>query len=188
MAAERKKQGSWSEVKGRLKEMPMAGLLGVIQDLYTLNKTNRAFLEARFVPRLASVSIAEYRKRVKYPFNPECETLEYADAKRAIREYQEATSDLEGTLDLMLSFVEAGNKFTRDFGDIDERFYNTVEGMMFEVVKRLRTKDGKELYPKFAARLQKLYDESRDMGWGYSDNMGDLILGLQQEFGRKTAV
>jgi len=182
-----KKQGSWSDVKGRLKEMPASGLIGVIQDLYTLNKTNQAFLEARFVPELAGVKIAEYRKRVTQPFYPDrgMGKLEYADAKKAIREYQEATSDLAGTLDLMLSFVEAGNQFTLDFGDIDERFYNTVEGMMFEVTKRLRTKDGKELYPQFAARLQKLYDKSRNMGWGYSNEMGDMIVGLQEELGGK---
>ena len=189
MAANRKKQGSWSEVKGQLKGMPTEGLLGVIQDLYALNKTNRAFLETRFVPGLASVSIEEYRKRVQHPFYPErgMGKLEYADAKRAIREYEQATSDLAGTLDLMLSFVEAGNRFTQEFGDIDEQFYNTVEGMMFNVTKRFRMADGKELYPQFAARLQKLYDKSRNIGWGYSDEMADMIVGLQEEFGGKTA-
>jgi len=41
------------------------------------------------------------------------------------------------------------------------------------------------VYPKFATRLQVLYDKSRNMGWGYSYNMGNVIVGLQEEFGGK---
>ena len=45
--------------------------------------------------------------------------LKLADGRKAIREYQTATADPVGTLELMLTFVETGTRFTRNFGDIE---------------------------------------------------------------------
>ena len=55
-----------------------------------------------------------------------------------------ATSDVGGTLDLMLTFVEMGNRFTKQFGDVDGPFYDAVLGMMEQFAKRVREGCGGE--------------------------------------------
>ena len=52
------------------------------------------------------------------------------DARRLIREYQKATSDISGTLDLMLHYVETGTEFTNTYGDINEPFYNSLVSVL----------------------------------------------------------
>lgn len=39
---------NWSDVKTKLADFDRAGLLGLVQDLYTASKDNKAFLHARF--------------------------------------------------------------------------------------------------------------------------------------------
>jgi hypothetical protein len=48
MKRSRKKEPTWSDLKGRLTEFDRPALIGLIQDLYTANKDNQAFLHARF--------------------------------------------------------------------------------------------------------------------------------------------
>ena len=43
-----KSAATWSDVKAKLGDFDRAGLLGLVQDLYTSSKDNRSFLHARF--------------------------------------------------------------------------------------------------------------------------------------------
>jgi len=43
-----KSAATWSDVKAKLGDFDRAGLLGLVQDLYTTSKDNQSFLHARF--------------------------------------------------------------------------------------------------------------------------------------------
>ena len=43
-----KSAATWSDVKAKLGDFDRAGLLGLVQDLYTTSKDNQNFLHARF--------------------------------------------------------------------------------------------------------------------------------------------
>ena len=45
--ATKKNTPSWSDVRTKLADFDRAGLLGLLQDLYTANKDNQAFVHAR---------------------------------------------------------------------------------------------------------------------------------------------
>jgi hypothetical protein len=49
------------------------------------------------------------------------------EAERLIRHYRQATNDAEGTVDLMLSFVEAGTDQVADLGYGEERYFGALE-------------------------------------------------------------
>jgi len=63
-------------------------------------------------------------------------------AARPIADYRQATADILGTLELMLAFVEAGTRFTNEYGDIDEPFYEGLELMLADFRELLLANPG----------------------------------------------
>jgi hypothetical protein len=174
---------NWSHIKRSLSKMPRPGLVGLLKELFELSPENRSFLAARFLSEQDPQLIKAYRQRVTDPF---CRkrgfgNLDFANARKAIREYEKATGDLKGVIDLMLTFVESGTTFTREFGDMNERFYNGVESMLWEAMKRLRTRDGKAMYPAFAERLRAIAQAAYGIGWGFGDNVNAAVAELEAE-------
>lgn len=104
-------------------------------------------------------------------------------ASRLITGYRQATGDLLGTLDLMLAFVEAGTRFTSEFGDIDEPFYEGLELMLADFQELLLAYP--DLYEEgdLPERLVDLAEDAGWMGWGYGDYVRETATGIQQHFG-----
>src|SRR5689334_11242652 len=87
---------------------------------------NKLFLATRLSPEVIGAEALEpYRKRIIVQFFPPrgFGKLNLREARQAIRDYRKATSDLAGTLELMMTYVENGTAFTREYGDISEGFY-----------------------------------------------------------------
>jgi hypothetical protein len=88
---------------------------------------------------------------------------------RLITGYRQATGDLLGTLDLMLTFVETGTRFTHEFGDIDEPFYEGLELMLADFRDLLLAHPDLYEQADLAQRLAKLARDAGWLGWGYKD-------------------
>jgi len=69
-----------------------------------------------------------------------------------------------------------------NYGDIDERFYNSVESALTELATLLRG-PARELYPQFQDRLFKMESLTRDIGWGFHDFIKGLVAELHGELG-----
>jgi len=70
--------------------------------------------------------------------------------------------------------------FHRQFGAINEPFYNSLESVLNELAQIL-TKEGGELYPKFRERVQRLESRASGIGWGYGDAVADHVYRLENE-------
>lgn len=150
------KKTSWSAVKKSVSALNAKELIALTQELFDLSAENKAFLAARFAAADPADRLKPYMKRVIEPFYPArggFGALKFGDARAAIREYEKATSDLRGTLDLMLTFVESGNEFTHEYGDIDAPFYQGIESMLEAMLKRLGADEGRPLFAEFQQRL-----------------------------------
>lgn len=115
--AEPKRRRTWSEVKARLQTFDREGLVSLVSDLYDASVANRRFLHSRFTP--GSGTVEEYRRLVAdaiYPDPFSTRRVSIRDAAAAITDYQRATGDPSGTVDLMLTFVEAGTGAGRGAG------------------------------------------------------------------------
>ena len=107
----------------------------------------------------------------------------FREAKKVISEYRKSTSDLRGTLDLMLTYLERGHKFTVDFGDIDEAFYDKLINILEHFAIELRRSPAKyELYEQFRPRLLAIRRNS-DIGWGYGDFIQETVDDLEELLG-----
>jgi hypothetical protein len=176
---------SWSDIKKHLTRFDQPALIGLMQDLFKLSASNREFLAARFLAADDEDAIrARYRERIAkyiYPNRTVPQMPKFKEARAVISEYRKARGDVAGMVDLMLTYLEYGTAFTNDYGDMEEPFYNSLGSILGEVVKALRTVEGAAVYGEFKDRLDKLSRDSRDIGYGYGDDVSYEIDQLAAE-------
>jgi hypothetical protein len=128
-----KKPAGWPHLRKQLKGWSQPALMALIKDLHDASSANRDFLQARLQAEDAGEEALEsYRTRIVEQFFPRkgFGKLKLAEARKAIRDYRKATGNVVGAIDLMLTYVENGTKFTRQFGDISAAYYQSLESVM----------------------------------------------------------
>jgi hypothetical protein len=178
-----KKSTGWQNVRRQLNDWTKPALIALVKDLHDASPDNRDFLQARFqAEENAGTALEKYRHKIVEQFFPSrgFGKLKLAEARKAIRDYRKATGNLNGTIDLMLTYVENGTQFTHEFGDINEAFYNSLESVLNEMAELLLG-EGAKLYPQFRDRIQRLTTHAGHIGWGYGDSLRDQVYLLENE-------
>ncbi len=182
-----KPAGGWPRIRTQLNDWSKPAVIALVKDLYDHAADNRDFLEARFQAEDAGgTALEKYRHKIIEQFFPRRGSglgkLKLGEARKAIRDYRKATGNLAGTLELMLTYVENGTRFTCEYGDIDEPFYNSMDSVLAELA-RLLVKEGPELYPRFRDRLTQVEYNASNIGWGYCDSVRDQVQMLENTLG-----
>ena len=99
------------------------------------------------------------------------------DANAAISGYRRSTGDLAGTVDLMLTFIEAGTEQAADLGYGDEAYFAALEAKLDAVAKAWRTLPA-EVRALATPRLACVQQRSEDIGWGYGDYVREVVARL----------
>lgn len=170
MSKTQKKTGpSWADLKSKLAKLDQKQLIQNLGDLYRLSHENRDFLNARF--GTLEEPMAPFVKSIRgfmYPDILSDKPVQISKAKSVIRKYARATGDSTGEIELKILFVECGNQFTLDYGDMDEGFYGSLILMYRDVLSKVMSLPELERR-NFKARLRQIMESSRGMGWGYHD-------------------
>jgi hypothetical protein len=181
------KPSSWSALRRHLATWDKPALLALVKDLYEAAAGNRDFIQARCQAGESGGEILEkYRGKIVeqfYPARGEAK-LRLGEARKAIRDYRKATGNLPGTAELLMTYVEQGAEFTHDYGDIDERFYNSVESALDELAALLHG-EARGAYPQLSERLARVEQITEGIGWGFHDYIGDVVAQLEEEFGNE---
>jgi len=180
-----KKPVGWSSVGQQLTTWEKPALLALLKDLYEAAGGNRDFIHARCQAGECGGKVLEkYRGKIVEQFFPArgFGKLKLGEARKAIRDYRKATGDLPGTVELLMTYVENGARFTHEYGDIDERFYDSMESALDELAALLRG-EARGLYPQFRNRLAKVERMTDGIGWGFHDFVGDVVGQLEEELG-----
>jgi hypothetical protein len=98
--------------------------------------------------------------------------IQISTAKKAINEYSKAIGNAKGEVELMTYFVECGNQFTVEFGDIDEGFYDALLRIYARAINKVLSLP-KEEQNEFRKRLKTIMVTSDKIGWGYHDGLCD---------------
>ena len=179
------KTSSWSTLRRHLMTLDKPVLLALLKDLYEASASNRDFIQARCQAGESGAQIFEkYRRTIVeqfYPSRGEAK-LKLGEARKAIKDYRKASDDVHGTAELLMTYVEQGAEFTHDYGDIDERFYNSVESALDELAGLLRN-EAREIYPKLSERLARVELITGNIGWGFHDYIADVLWQLEEELG-----
>ncbi len=160
-------------------------VLALVKKLYDSSKENRDFIHANcFEDEAGEAVLASYRRKIVDQFFPARGEgkLKLAEARKAIRDYRRATGNIPGIAELMMVYIENGVQFTYEYGDIDERFYNSVESVLTEFAELLRTEAG-QLYPKFNSRLDRIEQLTNGIGWGFHDYICEVLWLLEKDLG-----
>jgi hypothetical protein len=171
MTTTKRRSPSWSDVKESIASLDTSELIQLIASLYKLSKSNRDFLHARF--SIGDDPIAPYKKIIDDCMFPDVmrnKPIQISIAKKAIGEYSKAVGVPKGEAELMTYFVECGNNFTVQFGDIDESFYDALLRMYEQAIKKVLSLPVQEQY-EFRERLRTIMVTSDGIGWGYHDGL-----------------
>jgi hypothetical protein len=165
---------TWSTIKTAASELSRQELLSLVGELYRLSKGNQAFLHARFAD--AEAAMADCKSVIAeclYPDVQRDRPLQVAKAKKVVADFCKAVADPAAHAELMLFFLEQGNAFTLEYGDIDAGFYSALVAMArhaAEVICSLPI----GLQEPFMERLGEVVCSSSGIGWGYHDDLADI--------------
>ena len=163
-----------TELKKALKVLTHKDITELVCEIAAACPLARDFLTAKFSTDENRESLLQkYKQRIESGFytrsgNPQ---LSLRVAKQAISDFKKTNKDKAMLVDLMLFYVENCVDFTKQFGDIDEGFYNSAIGVYAQVVKEINQDEN--IYNEFAGRIEKAAENACD-GWCFKDNMLDL--------------
>lgn len=178
---------SWRDVKSVLGDKSKAELLKLVADLYSFSADNKSFIHARY--SVNNAGIDEYRKIISGALYPDIyngKRLKLAVGRKAITDYFKATKDELGRLELMTHYFESGNKFTNDFGAMDEGFYTSLESMFDKILSHLK-KQSADVQEQYLVRLRKVVSSS-STGWGYNDVLRGMLVAYDRDTDSMTGI
>ncbi len=169
--ASRNQSPRWQDVRRTLASKSQRELLNLIRDLYSLHPDVKDFINARFV--VSTANLKPYQKTIQEALHPDAihgEDLDLERGRKAINDYQKATNDPIGTLDLMVHYVDCGTQFATTYGYGDEEFFESLDEIFTQVVKTVQQSE-KDIIDRFLPRLKTIVHEAEDIGWGYGDSL-----------------
>jgi len=168
-----------NELKKELKGLNEKELTQLIVELYKMNTDAEQLLSIKFLGDEASEALfLKSKKQISDEFFPDRGDgkLRLKEAKKSISNFKKMTNDLNRTVDLMLYYVEIGTEFTNTYGDIDERFYTSMESMFEKVVNECIKNE--DLYVLFKDRMYTVVEDTDGIGWGYHDTLSYLYFSM----------
>jgi hypothetical protein len=173
MKREKMPEPTWSAAKAKIKKLDECELLNLVADLYRLSKENQAFVHARL--ELGADPLQYYKRIINdciYPDVHKNKPIQISKAKKAIIDYSKAVGDTLGEAELMTFFVEQGNAFTLEYGDINAAFYAALNLMFRRAIERICSLPDQRR-DAFKERLETIMNSSAKIGWGYHDELRD---------------
>ena len=92
-------------------------------------------------------------------------------------------SDESGTVDLLLTLVEAGTEQAADLGYGDVAYFDALQIRLDAVAKEFDTLPA-EVRASVRARLGRIQVRAHDVGWGFGDAVDDLVHALDARAAR----
>lgn len=127
---------SWKDIQKKLNPLSKAEILSLIGDLYENNDNNRRFLSARLIK--GEASLKKYREQIHAALYPDWNSgdtgVRIVDARKAISDFQKASNDPSGTIDLMIYFLEVGTNMIETFGMGPHMTYRDTKNIHGEIV------------------------------------------------------
>ena len=151
----------------------------LIQDIVTLCKKFENVNDFYAVLITSEVDtnavVSKYKKTVREEFVSSRDVgypkMRLSIARKAISDFKKLQPPKSSIADIMIWYVEAGVECTNNYGDIDERFYASMESMYESAIKFILKENLGDIYDD---RLNAIVSNTTGMGWGFHDQLSDL--------------
>lgn len=159
------------DIKRELRKLEKEKLIHLVADLYKKEKSVKEFFDFYIDPNERDL-FEKYKDKVFECFYPKRGFgYKLKEAKKAITDFRKLGTSIDMVVDLMLFYVETGVKFTNDFGDIDENFYQSLERTFVRALTLARKEN---CLDKFEDRASKVVSDTNNIGWGFHDYLADV--------------
>lgn len=160
-------------LKLHLKHLSREELLDEIGMLFDKFTKVKEYYQTKLGAEDSQAVLDKYKAVIEKEFNPPrgLPKARLSVAKKAISDFKKISNSPVDLADLMVAYVEAGVQFTREFGDIDEPFYNSMEGMCEKAAIHI-TKH--KLHVQFESRFRQIVTDTIDTGWGFHDTLNEI--------------
>jgi len=133
----------------QLATLDQASLVALLRELCDRSMENHVFLAIRLLGHPDGGSILEpYRQRIADVFFPADAALgaipdaaRIGDRRRLILQYHQATDDMVGAIDLMLTFAEDGTHLLWLYRDIGDEYNEQVDQSYDDLASLVRRSD-----------------------------------------------
>ena len=164
---------TWSDVKTALLAFDRAGLQG-LEDLYTANKENQAFLHARL--GLGHDQLQPFKACISNWICPDVmknQPISVSKAKKAIADYKKAIGRSDGMAELAIFYCEEAFGFLESFSIEDESYFAALIRMYERSLEFVLSLPPAER-PTYLQRLDKLRSRANHIGWAVTEELNSL--------------
>jgi hypothetical protein len=159
-------------VKKELNKMTKEQIVNLVEELYKKQSAVREYLDFYANPDQTKL-LEKYKKKIDNAFytrmgNPK---IDLKAAKKAVSDFSKLGVSGEYLAELNLYLAEIGTEFTQTFGDIDEKFYQTIENAFYEGLLIMQNEG---ILDKYKDRSDQLETNAQGIGWGFSDTMTSI--------------
>ena len=163
-----------NQLKQYLKTISQEELTADIVELVKRFPAVKEYYQIKLYPQAEIEILGKYKKMIEDEFFPTrgFGKARLSVAKKAISDYRKVCNNEVDTIDIMLFYVEQGVKFTLAYGDIDEAFYASMEGMYEKALSAMTELDSKNI---FEQRSRKIVTDTSGIGWGFHDTLSEIF-------------
>ncbi len=162
-----------TDLKKKLKDKSKEDLIKDILDLFKKNKFVKDYYISKDLDDSTSPILSKHKDIIENEFLPERGDgkARISVAKKAISEFKKLSTNNVSIADLMVFYVEVGVRYTNEFGDIDEKFYFSMENMYEQALKFIVAN---KLVKIFQDRCLEIVEDTANVGWGFHDKLSEL--------------
>jgi len=163
-----------NELLQYLKSLSINELIGEIKGLNKLFLPVREYYQSKLSDTGENELLKKYINIVKNEFFPDrgFGKMRLSVAKKAITDFSKLSNNNENIAEIMLFYVEMGVGFTQSYGDINEPFYDSMEGMYDKVAEFTIEHHLENI---FIERFKKIVEDTADMGWGFNESLETIF-------------
>lgn len=162
-----------SYLKQHLSKCSQEELIADITELFKKFPAVKDYYQIKLSPQEDIEVSAKYKKIIENEFFPSrgFGKARLSVAKKAISDYKKISQTDAALIDVMLFYVEQGVKFTNRYGDIDEPFYLSIEGVYEQVIGLIISSNLKDV---FKQRCRQIMEDTSGIGWGFHDTLTEI--------------
>ncbi|MBU2643316.1 hypothetical protein KKI24_01305 [bacterium] len=171
---ENKRAPRWADVEIAINRFDKKQLMGLIGDLYRLSPANKDFFHTRF--GLVEDPLVPYKEAIQAALTPELEDRPPVEIDRAtdvVNMYSKAVDNPYGMTELMVFYVECGNRFALKYEGVDPRLFEALLEMAEYSIEAVQELPAEKQHP-YRDRLHGVMKSASGVGSEYYSRFCDL--------------
>jgi len=170
------------QLKKELQTLSKEQLIEQICELYSIYKPVKEYYQTFLNPDNIQELFEKYKGIIVNEFYPNTKSgnpkLRFSEAKKAIADFGALKPPPKLLAELMVTLVENASRFTYDYGDMTEQYYNSTVNNFERALKYLQ-KEG--LLDDFKLRCEDCLKHAEPCGYCFPDEMNEVFDEYYQE-------